>query len=71
MLREWCDEREILVKDWLPLFQLVLTDFGFGKWTFLQFCSAFKKGKEVDRLGCVPPRGVWAVFWVLRKYAHD
>lgn len=46
MLRKY--EKEILVKDPFPLFQLILTDFGFGKWTFLQSCPAFEQGQEVD-----------------------
>lgn len=62
MLRNY-DEKEILVKDQFPLFQLSITEFSFGKHTLPKSCLAFKQGQEVDCFACVLWKGVWAVPW--------
>lgn len=49
MLRKY-DEKETLEKDQFPLFQLILTGFGSGKWTFLKSCTVFQRDQEVDAL---------------------
>lgn len=62
MLRNYY-EKEILVKDQFPLFQLSTTEFSFGKHTLPKSYSAFKQGQEVDCLACVLWKGVWAAPW--------
>lgn len=70
MLRKY-DEKEILVRDQFPLFQLILTDLGFGKWTFLKSCSVFQQGQEVDAPPVFFGERCGQCLGVLRKCTHD